>query len=93
MGAEYIIDDVGFGDEVCATNKEMFDVILLHKLPGLDFSQTAEHFPKLIQRYKIWIAGKIVLIEFSAFHIVISLSKKLSLRMQPAVVISYSSRD
>ena len=48
VGAEYIINDIGLGNEVCTTNKEMLDVILLHQLPGLDFSQTAEHFPKLI---------------------------------------------
>lgn len=61
----------------CATNIKMLDVILLHQLPGLYFSQTAEHFPKLIQRYKVWVTGEVVLIEFSAFHIAISLSKNL----------------
>ena len=56
---------------------KMLDVILLHQLPGLYFSQTAEHFPKLIQRYKVGVTGEVVLIEFSVFHIAISLSNNL----------------
>ena len=61
---------------------KMFDVVFLHQPSRLNYSQTAEHFPKLIQCHKIWVTGKIVFIELSFFHIAISLSKKLSLRMQ-----------
>lgn len=77
VGAEYIINNISLRNKICTTNKEMFDVVLLHQLPGLDFSQSAEHFSKLIQRYKVWVTGKVVLIEFSVFHIAISLSKNL----------------
>ena len=52
---------------------KMLDMILPHQFPELEFSRTAEHPSELIQRYKIWITGKVIIIKLSAFHISVSL--------------------
>lgn len=83
MGAEHIINDISLGNKICTTNEKVLYMVLLHQLPGLDFSQTAEHFTKLIQRYKIGVPGKIAFIKFSAFHILINLSRYLVIEGGP----------
>ena len=69
-------------------------MILLHQFSGLDFTQTTEHLSELIQRHNIGICGEVILIEFSASHIQISLSQIfLSVRMQAVIMGIYLECD
>ena len=53
VGAQYIVDDALLRNVVLAANFETLHSFVLKQPSGLNLSQTAEHFAKLIQGYDI----------------------------------------
>ena len=76
MGAQYIVDDTLLRNMVLATNFEALNSFVLKQPSGLNLSQTAEHFAKLVQGYDIVVLAPIGFIVFSALHEISSLSSK-----------------
>ena len=74
MSAQYIVDDTLLRNMVLATNFEALNSFVLKQPSGLNLSQTAEHFAKLVQGYDIVVLAPIGFVVFSALHEISSLS-------------------
>ena len=68
MGAQYIVDNALLWNVVLATNFEALHSFVLKEPSGLNLSQTAEHFAKLVQGYDIVVLAPIGFIVFSVLH-------------------------
>ena len=90
MGAQYIVDDTLLWNVVLATNFEALNSFVLKQPSGLNLSQTAEHFAKLIQGYDIVVLAPIGFIVFSALHEISSLSGRpgqcISAQISPQLI-------
>ena len=69
VGAEYIINDTGFRNQVLPPDTKVLYPVLLHKPSGLYFSKATQHFAKLAEVYQIGEIGKIGFVEISSFHL------------------------
>ena len=90
MGAQYIVDDTLLWNVVLATNFESLYSFVLKQPSGLNLSQTAEHFAKLIQGYDIVVLAPVVFVVFSALHEISSLSGRpgqcISAQISPQLI-------
>ena len=77
MGTQYIVDDTLLRDVILATNFEALYSFVLKQPSGLNLSQTAKHFAKLIQGYDIIVLAPVGFVVFSALREISSLSGKL----------------
>lgn len=76
MGAQHIVDNALLWNVVLATDFETLHSFVLKQPSGLNFSQTAEHFAKLVQGNDIVVLAPIGFVVFSALHEIFSLSGK-----------------